>query len=68
MNDLSKLTSGGVQTGMSREDPIMIAWEEYKRSEAYDNTRKWALDKNHVDGSLWAAFLVGVSVGRRTVR
>lgn len=37
----------------------MIAWNDYKRTEDYQNIRKWALIEQHVDGSLWAAFSQG---------
>jgi hypothetical protein len=38
------------------QSPLMLAWERYKASEEYTNTRTWALHVKHVDGSLWAAF------------
>jgi hypothetical protein len=44
---------------LSSDDPRMIAWEKYKLTEEYANTRGWAQYAQHVDGSLWAAFLVG---------
>jgi len=40
-------------------DPLMIAWKSYSATEAYTNTRGWAANKMHVDGSLWAAFCAG---------
>lgn len=39
--------------------PLRDAWEEYKQGEDYQNTRRWALHEEHVDGSLWAAFMAG---------
>lgn len=48
-------------------DPLMIAWEAYKASPEYANTRRWALQEAHVDGSLWAAFVAGFSLARRAV-
>ena len=39
--------------------PLMKAWETYKASEEFQNTRRWALHEEHVEGSLWAAFLEG---------
>ena len=52
----------GVSETMSevpRDDPLRVAWEKYKTTPAYDNTRKWAIHDDHVDGSLWAAFEAG---------
>ena len=43
-----------------KEDaPVMKAWNNYKSSDEFKNTRKWALHEEHVDGSLWAAFYAG---------
>jgi hypothetical protein len=39
--------------------PIMQAWRTYSASEEYANTKKWCTRPEHVDGSLWAAFLAG---------
>jgi hypothetical protein len=41
------------------DSPLLIAWELYSATEAYANTRRWALHDQHVDGSLWAAFHEG---------
>ena len=38
---------------------MLKAWAEWKLSEDYHNSRKWALLDEHVDGSLWAAFTQG---------
>lgn len=40
-------------------DPLMVAWSEYKNSEEYANTKRWAAKPEHADGSLWAAFEAG---------
>lgn len=37
----------------------MQAWERYKATEDFANNRRWALNEEHVDGSLWAAFYTG---------
>ena len=42
-----------------KDSPLMVAWEAYKASEGYANTKAWALNPQHVDGSLWAAFQAG---------
>jgi len=39
-----------------KDHPCKIAWNSYKETDEYKNTRKWALHDEHVDGSLWAAF------------
>ena len=39
--------------------PMKIAWDKYKDTPNYQNTRRWALLEAHVDGSLWAAFAAG---------
>ena len=44
---------------LSSDDPRMKAWEAYKQTEAFSTSRKWALREEHVEGSLWAAFLEG---------
>jgi hypothetical protein len=41
------------------DDPVMVAWKAYKASEEFANTRRWATNPEHTDGSLWAAFRAG---------
>lgn len=48
-----------VEAPLPDDHPLKIAWEEYKQSKSYANTRQWALQEDHVDGSLWAAFSFG---------
>ena len=48
-----------VMAEVPRNDPMRIAWEEYKQTEEFANTRKWAVHEEHVDGSLWTAFCAG---------
>lgn len=50
-----------IQSPLPKNHPLMKAWEDYKKSEDFANTRKWALREEHVDGSLWAAFREGWS-------
>lgn len=47
------------QRSLSKTDPRMIAWEDYKQSDAYANSFKWAERPEHRDGSMWASFLQG---------
>lgn len=42
-----------------KDAPVRIAWEAYKASDDYANTKKWAVVLAHTDGSLWAAFYAG---------
>ena len=48
------------------DDPRVVAFAEYKDSEEYTNTFKWAFDSRHRDGSLWAAFIKGWEAAERT--
>lgn len=41
------------------DDPILLAWQAYSAGEEYENTKRWASKVEHIDGSLWAAFLAG---------
>ncbi|HEU4344033.1 MAG TPA: DUF2829 domain-containing protein [Candidatus Binatia bacterium] len=47
------------ETPIPKDHPLMVAWEAYKATPDYANTRKWASHDEHVDGSLWAAFSQG---------
>ena len=48
-----------VMTKIADDHPMKVAWDFYKETDDYANTRKWALQEEHVDGSLWTAFCVG---------
>lgn len=48
-----------VQAQVPNDHPLMIAWNAYKATDDYANTRKWAVYPEHVEGSLWAAFSQG---------
>jgi hypothetical protein len=52
------------ETPVDPKSPLILAWEQYKASEEYANTRSWALHAEHVDGSLWAAFERGYRIAR----
>lgn len=54
------------------DHPLMVAWNAYKATDDYANSRKWAIHRNHADdeqyvqwveGSLWAAFMAGFNAG-----
>jgi len=55
----AQMMSGGEMTPVPKDHPLMIAWDAYKATEDYANTRTWAGIPAHVDGSLWAAFEQG---------
>lgn len=46
-------------TPVPESHPLMVAWNAYKATDEYANTKKWALHEQHVEGSLWAAFMAG---------
>lgn len=46
-------------TPVPADSPLMLAWNAYKASEGYENTKRWAAHLHAVDGSLWAAFEAG---------
>ena len=46
-------------TKLPDDSPILIAFNQYKATQSYENTKKWALYPEHVEGSLWAAFMEG---------
>lgn len=48
-----------IEHQLSKDNPIMIAWENYKNTPEYENTKHWATNQKHTEGSLWAAFLAG---------
>jgi hypothetical protein len=38
---------------------MLKAWEAHKQTAEYANSKRWATDPNHVEGSLWALFVAG---------
>lgn len=47
------------QTPLAADDPLMLAWKAYAATDEYANTKRWAIHPEHVEGSLWAAFVAG---------
>jgi hypothetical protein len=39
--------------------PLKQAWDAYQNTDDFANTKKWARDPEHLQGSLWAIFLMG---------
>lgn len=68
MSDLSKLESGGASTAADPASPLMVAWEQFKQSESFANSRKWASHDEHLDGSMWNCFMVGFNTGTEIER
>lgn len=50
-----------VQISLSKNDPRRIAYDAWTRTHEFANTKRWAIHPDHVDGSLWWAFIVGFS-------
>lgn len=44
---------------VAKDAPVKLAWEAFKQTEDFANTRRWALDREHIDGSLWHVFVMG---------
>ena len=55
-------------TPFPASDPRMVAWKAYQATNEYANSRKWALHEEHVEGSLWAAFLAAWELARAEQR
>lgn len=52
--------------GLRDDEPLMQAWNAYKATDDFANTRKWAADlewiatdPSHADWQLWGAFVAG---------
>lgn len=48
-----------IEVKIPADHPMMKAWNKYKDTEEYSNSRYWAVHGDHVDGSMWAAFCAG---------
>ena len=46
-------------TPCAKDDPLLLAFNAWKETNDYENTRRWALVEEHVSGSLWEAFTQG---------
>jgi len=47
--------------------PVLKAWEQYKQTDDFKNSRRWAAQDQHRDGSMWAAFLSGWTAAQSPV-
>lgn len=50
------------------DHPLMIAWNAYKQTEAYQNSVKWLEHPEHRQGSMWAAFSQGFAAGAEAAK
>lgn len=57
-----------VSAPLPKGHPALLAWEEHKRTEEYENSKRWALTPEHVEGSLWALFYAGWNAARAEAR
>lgn len=51
---------------LPKDHPMVLAWEEHKKTDEYANAERWALVKEHIAGSLWSAFVAGYEAGSRS--
>lgn len=56
------------QVLLSEDHPIRVAFAAWKKLVAegvndFENTKKWAMSRDHVEGSLWNAFEKGYVAG-----
>lgn len=49
----------GLMTPVAKDSPLWAAWKAYQASEDYENTKIHAINPEHTEGSLWAAFSAG---------
>ena len=48
-----------VEAPLPKGHPLLEAWEAYQLSDEYANSFRWAAEKEHRAGSMWAAFMNG---------
>ena len=41
------------------DHPLLLAWTAHKKTDEYANSKRWAANEQHLDGSLWALFSAG---------
>lgn len=51
------------QSPLPKDHPLLNAWERFKQTEDYANSKKWAAHPEHLEGSLWALFMEGYRIG-----
>lgn len=55
------------QTPVPAQHPMMVAWTTYSEGDEYANSARWAVQPEHTEGSLWAAFCAGWSASSSSV-
>jgi len=48
------------------DDPRIIAWGKFQKTEEFDNAKTWCGHLDHVDGCLWSAFIAGWNAANGT--
>lgn len=51
------------QSPVPKDHPLMKAWEAYKATPDFGNSKQWAAHPEHLLGSLWAVFNAGWNAG-----
>jgi hypothetical protein len=49
----------GEMSAVPKGHPLIVAWDAWKQTDGFAATRKWAHVEEHLEGSLWAAFMEG---------
>jgi hypothetical protein len=59
----SERADSGATAPVPKGHPLMKAWEKFKASDEFANSKRWAAHPEHLDGSLWALFDAGWNAG-----
>jgi hypothetical protein len=59
----SERADSGATALVPKGHPLMKAWEKFKASDEFANSKRWAAHPEHLDGSLWALFDAGWHAG-----
>jgi hypothetical protein len=59
----SERAKSGASAPVPKDHPLMKAWENFKDSDDFANSKRWAAHPEHLDGSLWALFDAGWHAG-----
>ena len=52
---------------LSKDHPMLVAWNKYKDTDDYENIRRWVCHPGHTDGSMWACFLAGWNANMKAI-
>ena len=59
----------GPAAPLPADDPVMIAWQKYKKTDGYKNDCRPALEhRQYVEGALWTAFIQGYAAADAAAR